>query len=125
MLLNLKLTILPPIGENLTRDADMILIPAIDGQIGILKGHIPLITSLQFGLIVLFDSQKLKLDSFYISGGQAEVKDDNVKIICDNFISIKECNKSFLEKKIVHLNNPRQSNFYQNIINILYKLGNA
>jgi len=115
----LKLTLFAPLGGKHTQEADMILLPTIRGQIGILKGHIALMATLQFGLIVLRDSKGLILASFYVDGGEFEVKDDQVKVLCNDFVDAKKCDKAFLEKQISSY--PKKVSFYQSILNIVAK----
>lgn len=64
-------------------DADIATLPAADGEISILKGHIPLITKLGKGKItlkkgVLFDEH---IASFDVTEGVAQVSNDAVTII--------------------------------------------
>jgi len=115
----LKLTIFAPLGGKQMHEAGMVLLPTINGQIGVLKGHIALIATLQFGLIVLRDSKGLVLSSFYVDGGEVEVKDDHIKVLCNDFVDAKKCDKAFLEKQISSY--PKKVSFYQSILNIVAK----
>lgn len=113
----LKLTIFAPFENKQMQEAQMVLLPTINGQIGILKGHTALIATLQFGLVVLRDVKGLVLSSFYVNGGEVEVRDDHVKVLCNDFIDIKKCEKEFLEKQISSY--PNKISFYQKILNIV------
>jgi F-type H+-transporting ATPase subunit epsilon len=64
-------------------DVDMVVAPGIEGQLGILPHHAPLITSLTFGeLIVHREGQE---DEFIaIGGGFMEVGPDHVTILADS-----------------------------------------
>lgn len=64
-------------------DADIAVLPAADGELSILKNHIPLITKLGKGTITLkkgasFDEH---IASFDVTEGVAQVSDDSVTII--------------------------------------------
>ncbi len=67
-------------------DADIATLPAEDGEISILKNHIPLITKLGKGKITLkkgasFDEH---IASFDITEGVAQVNPDGVTIIASS-----------------------------------------
>lgn len=61
---------------------DMVLIPGIDGELGILPNHTPLLTAMKFGeLRVRKGSAE---ESFVIYGGIAEVRPDRVTVMADS-----------------------------------------
>ena len=64
-------------------DVDMVLAPGIEGQLGILPHHAPLITALTYGeLVIQRDGQE---DEFIaIGGGSMEVGPDQVTILADS-----------------------------------------
>lgn len=62
-------------------DVDMVVAPGTDGVLGILPHHSPLLTTLQFGeLLVRKGGQE---QSFAIGGGVLEVRPDKVTILAD------------------------------------------
>jgi F-type H+-transporting ATPase subunit epsilon len=63
-------------------DVDIIIAPGVEGQLGILPHHAPLMTILQAGeLVVRKDGQE---ESLAISGGFLEVRPDRVIILADS-----------------------------------------
>ncbi len=63
-------------------DVDVIIAPGVEGQLGILPHHAPLMTILQAGeLVVRKGAQE---DSLAISGGFLEVRPDRVIILADS-----------------------------------------
>lgn len=62
-------------------DVDMVIAPGIEGQLGILPHHAPLMTTLQAGeLLVKKGGEEVSLA---ISGGFLEVRPDRVVILAD------------------------------------------
>lgn len=62
-------------------DVDVVVAPGIDGQLGILPQHAPLMTMLQPGeLMVRQDGEEL---SIFVSGGFLEVQSDKVTVLAD------------------------------------------
>jgi len=69
-------------------DADMVIIPGSDGEMGILPNHAPLLSTLGFGII------KVRLGGneqyFTVAGGILEVQPDIVTILADSAESVDE-----------------------------------
>lgn len=64
-----------------SEDVDVVVAPGIEGQIGILPQHTPLMTMLQPGeLMVKNDGQE---ESIFVSGGFLEVRGDKVVVLAD------------------------------------------
>jgi F-type H+-transporting ATPase subunit epsilon len=62
-------------------EADAVIAPGMEGQLGILPHHAPLMTTLQAGeLVVRRGSEE---DSMAISGGFLEVRPDRVIVLAD------------------------------------------
>ncbi len=65
-----------------SEDVDIVIAPGVEGQLGILPHHAPLMTILQSGeLIVRKGGEE---DSLAISGGFLEVRPDRVIILADS-----------------------------------------
>jgi F-type H+-transporting ATPase subunit epsilon len=64
-----------------TEDVDAIIAPGIEGQLGILPHHAPLMTTLQAGELVV--RRGGEEDTLAISGGFLEVRPDRVIILAD------------------------------------------
>ena len=78
---NLKLTIASPEGELYSGEVDMVLAPGIDGQLGILPHHAPLITQLATGELRV----RVGEEEYYfaIHGGFMHVLPDAVTVLAD------------------------------------------
>ena len=63
------------------RQADYAEIPGKDGYMGILPGHAALLSELGQGKLTLTTSGKT--ESFTITGGYVEVRDDHVRVLAD------------------------------------------
>jgi F-type H+-transporting ATPase subunit epsilon len=66
----------------LADEVDMVTLPGIEGQMGILRGHAPLLSILDIGEIVLHkgsDTQHIA-----VGGGVAEVRPDKVTVLAES-----------------------------------------
>ncbi|HAX62104.1 MAG TPA: ATP synthase F1 subunit epsilon [Elusimicrobia bacterium] len=69
-------------------DVEQISIPAFNGEIGVLPGHIDYLAMLEPGEIRIKKNDELKL--FAVSGGFAEIHPKNVVILCETADSAEE-----------------------------------
>ncbi|HWW10145.1 MAG TPA: F0F1 ATP synthase subunit epsilon [Candidatus Acidoferrales bacterium] len=68
-------------GRVLSQEADFVVAPGIDGELGVLPHHIPLLTPLATGeVLVRNDGHD---EHLYVSGGFLEVLPDRVVILAD------------------------------------------
>lgn len=76
-------------------EADLVMLPGIEGMMGILPNHAPLLTALQFGVITV----RSKTDEYYftVAGGIVEVQPDQVTILADAAENVAEIDVSRAE----------------------------
>lgn len=75
----LQLTITTPRGVKFVEEADLIIMRAIDGDLGIMPGHEPLSTVLGDGVLRIVNDGTEKLLAIF--GGTAEINDRTVTIL--------------------------------------------
>jgi F-type H+-transporting ATPase subunit epsilon len=69
-------------------DADMVLLPGTDGEMGILPHHAPLLTTLKYGIIKV---RVQGLETFFtVAGGIAEIQPDIITILADAAENVEE-----------------------------------
>ncbi|HKI55341.1 MAG TPA: ATP synthase F1 subunit epsilon [Anaerolineales bacterium] len=69
-------------------DVDVVLLPGMAGEMGILPHHAPVLTLLKYGVIkVRYQGRE---DLFAVSGGLAEVQPDIVTILADAAENVEE-----------------------------------
>lgn len=69
-------------------EADFVLIPGMDGQMGILPKHAPVLTALNYGIITV--RLKGHEEHFTVAGGIAEVLPDKVSVLADAAENVEE-----------------------------------
>ena len=77
----LQLEIVSPERRAFTDEVDMVVVPGIDGQLGILPHHTPLISALGIGELRIKKGGTEQ--SMLISGGFVEVRPDKVIVMAD------------------------------------------
>lgn len=69
-------------------DADIVVLPGGDGEMGILPNHSPLLSTLTFGIVKV--RYQGKESEFTVSGGIVEVRPDLVTILADTAENVAE-----------------------------------
>jgi F-type H+-transporting ATPase subunit epsilon len=77
----LQLEVVTPERRVLSEAVDMVVVPGLGGELGILPGHTPLISQLQTG--VLSYTQNARTSQLHVSGGFLEVRDDHVSVLAE------------------------------------------
>ena len=91
-----KLEIVNPEKSFLLKDdVTEVVIPAYEGEMGILKDHISLISFLKPGLIKIFS--KGAEDRFFVEDGIVEFKDNNLTILTSSIYNIKDMKKDTID----------------------------
>ena len=75
-----------------------VVVPAFEGEMGILKDHISIISFLKPGIIKI--SSGNEENSFYVDDGIVEFKDNNLSILTSNIFDIKNSDKSKIQEMI-------------------------
>jgi F-type H+-transporting ATPase subunit epsilon len=78
-----------------TEDVDTVIVPGVEGQLGILPHHAPLMTILQSGEILA--RRGAEEDIMAISGGFIEVRPDRVIILADSAERAEEIDETRAE----------------------------
>ena len=77
------LEIVSPEKLLLSRPVDMVVIPAAEGEMGVLPQHAPMIVLLREGAIRLYEGGRVT-ESLQVSGGFAEVTPTRVTVLADD-----------------------------------------
>ena len=94
MLENFKVEIISPDRLILKTDANQVVIPSYEGEIGILRDHIPLVTFLRPGFIKILNTSEEK---FFVEEGTVEFKNNSLLILTSTAQQIKKLDKKTLD----------------------------
>ena len=89
-----KVEIVNPEKSFLSReDAIEVVVPAFEGEMGILKDHISIISFLKPGLLKVVDSKAVE-ETYYVEDGIIEFKNNCLSILTSNIFNIKKIDKN-------------------------------
>ena len=73
-------------------DASEVVVPAFEGEMGILKDHISIISFLKPGIIKILS--KSGDENYYVEDGIVEFKNNNLSILTSSIFSLTDLDKS-------------------------------
>ena len=85
--------IISPDQTILKSEANEVVIPSFEGQMGILKDHIPLITFLRPGIIEIKDQNERK---YFVEDGTVEFSNNNLLILTSTAKEVSNIDKESL-----------------------------
>ena len=89
-----KLEIVNPEKSFLSKDGvSEVVVPAFEGDMGILKDHISIISFLRPGLLRIIDSKSTE-ETYYVEDGIIEFKNNCLSVLTHNIFDIKKIDKN-------------------------------
>ncbi|MDC1092320.1 ATP synthase F1 subunit epsilon [Hyphomicrobiales bacterium] len=80
-------------------EVDMVLIPAIEGDAGILPNHAPYMTILRQGIVeVTFEKDNIK--QYFVEGGFADVTPQKITILAESSINLTDIDNTALKEEL-------------------------
>ena len=76
----------------LKEDVTEVVVPAFEGEMGILKDHISIISFLKPGIVKIYS--KSGNENFYVEDGIVEFKNNNLSILTSSIFNLTDLDKS-------------------------------
>jgi F-type H+-transporting ATPase subunit epsilon len=77
----IQLEVVTPQRRVMAEAVDTVTVPGMNGELGILPGHTPLISQLQTGVLTFVQGERVA--QLHVSGGFVEVSDDRVSVMAE------------------------------------------
>ena len=90
-----KLEIISPEKVIFSGDTRMVTLPSYEGDMSILKHHIPIITFLRPGIIKVEKSEK-NFEEFFVEDGTIEYFNDSLVVLSASVKNVKDLSKDFV-----------------------------
>ena len=103
-----NLGVVTPSAIIVSEPVEMVVIPGSDGQIGALPRHSKVISTLDRGLVDIFNDNKIS-SQIMIDGGIAEISGTTVTILAERAEKIDKANKQVLEEKLLDYRDKREN----------------
>ena len=89
--------IISPDQKILKQEVNEVIIPSYEGQMGILKDHIPLITFLRPGFLIIKSKEEKK---YFVEEGTVEFSNNNLLILTSTAKDLKNFDKGIIDSLI-------------------------
>jgi|TARA_Y100000287_G_scaffold70478_1_gene55809 F-type H+-transporting ATPase subunit epsilon len=92
-----------PEASIVSSEVDMVLIPGIDGDAGILPDHSPFMTTLRQGIVeVTFEQGNVK--KYLVEGGFADITQDKMTILAETSLNLSDTDSKVLKSELDIIN---------------------
>ena len=94
-----ELEIVSPEKLLLAQPVDMVVIPAYEGELGVLPGHALMIVLLRGGEIRLYQGGQVT-DRLFVSGGFAEITPERCTVLANEAMPLADVSKAEAERRL-------------------------
>jgi F-type H+-transporting ATPase subunit epsilon len=98
----IKFELVAPERLLIDESVDMVVVPGVEGDFGVLARHAPLIAAVRPGVINVHDEGAIK-ERIFVGGGFAEVTGERCTVLADEAVPIAEIDRAATEKAIADL----------------------
>lgn len=90
-------------------DAELVSLPGKSGELGILPGHVPLITLIRPGFVRIHLPGKKEVEQVFVAGGVLEVQPDLVTVLADTAVRSNDLDETKAAKALEDARAQRQN----------------
>ena len=94
-----QLELVSPERLLLSRQVEMAVIPAAEGEMGVLPGHSPMIVALRGGVISVRENGA-ESERLFVAGGFAEVSPDRCTVLADEATPVANLSRAEAERRL-------------------------
>jgi F-type H+-transporting ATPase subunit epsilon len=90
-------------GKKFDEEVDEVILPTLDGEIGVLKDHMPLVSVAKAGVIAVRRNPKdseAQREYFATNGGAIEVDDNTLRVLVDEADRAADINEAEVQKAL-------------------------
>jgi F-type H+-transporting ATPase subunit epsilon/F-type H+-transporting ATPase subunit delta len=92
----------------LKEDVTEVVVPAFEGEMGILKDHISIISFLKPGVIKIFS--KSGEENYYVDDGIVEFKNNNLSVLTSSIFNIKDIDRDKINEMLKEAEENKNNN---------------
>lgn len=96
----IKFEIISPAKLEASGQADMIIVPGAEGDLGLQAGRMPIMLMLRPAVVYVMNSNSVA-EKFFVKGGYAQFENNVARILCEETLSMVEMNAEFTNKKLL------------------------
>jgi len=97
--MSFSLEIISPQQTIFNDDIDFCILPGVEGDFGILKNHMPFLTTLRIGVAYIYKNKKI-IETFLVNGGIVEVSEDKCTLLSEDIVKTSDHKEEKTDDKI-------------------------
>ncbi|WP_420549027.1 ATP synthase F1 subunit epsilon [Curvivirga sp.] len=97
-----KLDLVSPEKLLMSKDVEMAILPAAEGDMGVLPGHSPVISTVRPGTIAVFNGNAVE-ERIFVAGGFVEVNEEGCIILAETAIPVSELDAAVVQTEVNNL----------------------
>ena len=96
-----NIEIVTPLEVLISKEVKMAVLPGLEGDLGIMPKHTPLMTLLKRGILKLYNENSNIIEQIILDGGVVEVKEDTIQVLAERAEFLNPSNKQVIEEKLI------------------------
>ena len=95
--------IVTPAAKLFSDEAYMVVVPGVEGEMGFLQGHVPLVSALSDGVVRVQGDKDAEVQRFALQGGYVEVTGSKVIILADRALPVSDIDVAAVRTQLSEL----------------------
>jgi F-type H+-transporting ATPase subunit epsilon len=91
--------IVTPTKKLASKECSMVVVPGIEGEMGFLEHHAPLVSTLADGSVRLFEGEGSTAQRFAIQGGYVQVNGEKVIVLADRAVAVEDIDANAVKER--------------------------
>lgn len=87
----MKFDLVTPEKLVISKEAEQVVVPGVEGDFGVLSGHSPLISAVRPGVCAIYQGEQV-IETVFVTGGFAEVTGEKLSILADAAFPVESIN---------------------------------
>ncbi|MGO1079889.1 F0F1 ATP synthase subunit epsilon [Inquilinus sp. CA228] len=82
------------------RQVEMVVVPGGDGYFGVLKGHMSMLSTVQPGVIDVYEQRSAISSRLFVTGGFAEVTPERCTVLAEEVMPVASLDRAKVEQEL-------------------------
>ena len=95
----IEFELVSPVKLLLSELVEMVVVPGVEGDVGILPGHSPLICSVRPGVIDIHEGGTVR-ESIFVAGGFAEISLERCTVLAEEAVRVGDIDRKEAENRL-------------------------
>ena len=97
--MSFSLEIISPQQTVFNDEIELCILPGIEGDFGILKNHMPFLTTLRIGIAYIYKNKNI-IETFLVNGGIVEVSNNKCTLLSEDIVKTSDYKDQKTDDKI-------------------------